>query len=186
MGIGGGPSEWDDYEWVRLDDLAVEPHAEAVLDWLADHPVWTEEDADRVLLVDLDNLRAEPGRWGVRMAAMVALASQADHAFFAGQSGAVRRARPHLDGVEATVQAVPDGSDLADHALLDAARALCRRRLDVCVVSNDGIFAELVDSGPLTVVTPGRQALSRRLVYAATRLVELTTLEEAAAGRAPA
>jgi hypothetical protein len=183
VGIGGGPSEWDDYEWVRLEDLEVEPHAEAVLDWLADHPVWTEQDADRVLLVDLDNLRAEPARWKVRMATMMALASQADHAFFAGQRGAVRRARPLLDGVEATVQAVPDGSDLADHALLDAARALGRGPLDVCVVSNDGIFADLVDAGPLTVVTPGRRALSRRLADAATRLVELTTLEEAATGR---
>jgi hypothetical protein len=180
VGIGGGPSEWDDYEWVRLDDLPVEPLTEAILDWLADHPVWTGGDVDRVLLVDLDNLRAEPGRWGVRMAAMVALASQADHAHFAGQAGAVRRARPHLEGVAATVQGVPDGSDLADHALLDAARALDLHRAEVCVVSNDGIFADLADSAPLTVVTPGRQALSKRLVDAATRLVELTTLEEAA------
>lgn len=182
MGIGGGPSEWDDYEWVRLDEISVEPLAEAILDWLDEHPVWTTGGHDRVLLVDLDNLRAEPGRWGVRMAAMVALASQADHAFFAGQGGAVRRARPHLFGVDAAVETVPDGSDLADHALLDSAMAVGLQGAEVCVVSNDGIFADLADSGPLTVVTPGRQALSRRLVDAATRLVELTTLEEAASG----
>lgn len=181
MGLGGAPSEWGDYEWVRLAELEVEPFAEALLDWLADHPVWSRSDLTRVLLVDLDNLRAGPQRWRVRMGAVLALARQADHAFLAGQVGAVRRARRHLAALDARLQAVPDGSDLADHALLDSARALDVGPAEVCVVSNDGIFADLADAGPLTVVTPGRKALSNRLVSAATAIIELTTLEEAAA-----
>jgi hypothetical protein len=181
VGLGGGPGEWDDYEWFRLADLPVEPITEALLDWLADHPVWTDPDLDRVLLVDLDNLRAEPSRWRVRMAAMLALARQADHAHFAGQRGAVRRARPYVAELAETLQAVPDGSDLADHALLEAARKLDLDRAQITVVSNDGIFADLADAVPLTVVSPGRDALSNRLRQSATRVVDLATLEEAAA-----
>ena len=58
--------------------------------------LWVEHDAPRILLVDLDNLRAGPQRWAARMGAVVALARQADHVVLAGQEGQVRRARPHL------------------------------------------------------------------------------------------
>jgi hypothetical protein len=184
VGLGGGPGEWDDFEWVSLSDLPVEPLAEALLEWLADHPVWTDPRLERVLLVDLDNLRADPVRWRIRMAAMLALARQADHAHFAGQRGAVRRARPYLDELAETLQEVPDGSDLADHALLEAASELDAAGTQVTVVSNDGIFAGLAEDGPLTVVSPGRDALSNALRRAATRVIDLSSLEEAAAGAA--
>ncbi|HEX7195514.1 MAG TPA: hypothetical protein VF364_01630 [Candidatus Limnocylindria bacterium] len=189
MGIGGGQGEWDDYEWIRLDawvpsdDPAEEnPDAleAALAAWLTRHPAWTDRALPRVLLVDLDNLRADPARWKVRMAAMVALARQADHASFAGQRGAVRRAKPRLAEFASSVQAVPDGSDLADHALLDAADALGLEAAQVAVVSNDNIFAELAEGWSLTVVTPGRAALSAKLRQVADRLLDLESLEEAA------
>ena len=73
MGLGGGPSWRDDYEWVRLADLpdappprarqARQPLAEAVLAWLQRAGTWTAGAGSRVLLVDLDNLRADPVRW---------------------------------------------------------------------------------------------------------------------------
>ena len=66
MGLGGGPSWRDDYEWVRLADLpdtpppapraGRQPLAEAVLAWLQREGVWTAGTGWRVLLVDLDNL----------------------------------------------------------------------------------------------------------------------------------
>lgn len=192
MGLGGGPGEWDDYEWFRLADLAdgrradVPPEGSdplpAVVDaWMAAHPVWTHGARERVLLVDLDNLRADPARWKVRMAAMVAMARESDHAFFAGQRGAVRRAKPRLEEFASGVTSVPDGSDLADHALLDALAASGSRQAQVVVVSNDGIFADLAEDGPVTVVSPGRDALSNKLRQAAGAVVALESLDEAGA-----
>lgn len=183
MGLGGAPSEWADYEWVRLADLpltprrppAPEPGYGTLLERL-----WRPDAGSRVLLVDLDNLRAGPLRWRQRMAMVVAMARQADRAVLAGQEGAVRRGRPYLaEYADAAVQ-VADGSDLADHVLLDAAD-LVRGRVQFVVLSNDWIFARLADRGPLTVLSPGADALSDRLRAAATRVVDLAELEGVAA-----
>jgi hypothetical protein len=190
MGLGGGPSEWDDYEWVRLSDLpetlpeqaarTSQPLANAVLAWLQRESVWSAGAGSRVLLVDLDNLRADPVRWRDRMAMVVALARQADVVALAGQEGAVRRARPHLQEFAARARAVADGSDLADHVLLDAAAELPGAARYV-LLSNDWIFAGLAERGPLIVLSPGSDALSDRLRSAATRVVDLAALEGSAA-----
>jgi hypothetical protein len=190
MGLGGGPSWRDDYEWVRLADLpepaprataraAPAPLADAVLAWLARQGAWTAGAGSRVLLVDLDNLRADPVRWRDRMAMVVALARHADVVALAGQEGAVRRARPHLAEFAARAHAVADGSDLADHVLLDAAAELAGASRFV-LLSNDWIFAALADRGSLTVLSPGGDALSDRLRAAATRVVDLAALEGSA------
>ena len=186
MGLGDGPSEWDDYEWVRLADLPEsppprarttrQPLADAVLAWLQREGAWTAGSGSRVLLVDLDNLRADPVRWRERMGMVVALARQADVVALAGQEGAVRRARPHLAEYAARARSVADGSDLADHVLLDAAGAVSGPARFV-LLSNDWIFAGLADRGPLTVLSPGADALSDRLSAAATRVVDLAALE---------
>ncbi|HEY6745023.1 MAG TPA: hypothetical protein VI357_04820 [Mycobacteriales bacterium] len=189
MGLGGGPSEWDEYEWVRLADLPDapppaagtaagkrQPLAEAVLAWLQRESVWNAAAGSRVLLVDLDNLRADPVRWRDRMGMVVALARQADVVALAGQEGAVRRARPHLEEFAPRARAVADGSDLADHVLLDAAAELTGA-LQFVLLSNDWIFAGLADRGPLTVLSPGADALSDRLRSTATKVVDLAALE---------
>lgn len=189
MGLGGGPGEWDDYEWVRLADLPEtlpprpagerQPLAEAVLAWLQRQSLWTVGAGARVLLVDLDNLRADPVRWRDRMGMVVALARQADVVALAGQEGPVRRARPHLAEFASRARPVSEGSDLADHVLLDAAAALPGAAQFV-LLSNDWIFADLAARGPLTVLSPGADALSDRLRSAATRVVDLAALEGAA------
>ena len=198
MGLGGAPSEWDDYEWIRLADLppvrvgrqrarvtspavaeSADALARALSAWLDRNVLWTAGGGTRVLLVDLDNLRADPRRWRARMAAVVTLARTADHVVLAGQQGAVRRARPHLGEYAAQARPVADGSDLADFVLLDAAEALPDDPIQTIVLSNDGIFADLADRGPLTVLSPGSDALSGRLRTAASRVVDLTALEAA-------
>ncbi len=186
MGLGGAPSWLDDYEWVQLADLpdtpapapraGRQPLAEAVLAWLQREGSWTAGTGSRVLLVDLDNLRADPVRWRDRMAMVVALGRQADMVALAGQEGAVRRARPHLAEFAAGARPVSDGSDLADHVLLDAATEVPGPARFV-LLSNDWIFAALAEQGPLTVLSPGADALSDRLRAAATRVVDLVALE---------
>jgi hypothetical protein len=197
MGLGGGPSEWADLEWVDLallpaartrgrrpaaDEGEIEPLARELSSWLESNVLWVPGTRTRVLLVDLDNLRADPQRWRARMAAVVTLARQADHAVLAGQEGAVRRGRPHLAEFAAQARPVADGSDVADHVLLEAADALRADAIQVVVLSNDGIFATLAARGPLVVLSPGADALSDRLRDAATRVVDLVGLEEAWAG----
>ena len=201
MGLGGGPKEWDDYEWVDLTAPAtvrvrgqrssaeppaggdeMEPLAQELSSWLERNVLWVPGPSTRVLLVDLDNLRADPRRWRARMAAVVTLARQADHAVLAGQEGAVRRGRPHLAEFAARARPVAAGSDVADFVLLDAADALHADAIQVVVLSNDGIFASLADRGPLVVLSPGADALSDRLREAATRVVDLVALEEPWAG----
>lgn len=201
MGLGGGPRERDDYEWVNLAELEtararrqrssaelfpggadMEPLARELSSWLERNVLWLPGPSTRVLLVDLDNLRADPRRWRARMAAVVTLARQADHAVLAGQEGAVRRGRPHLAEFAERARPVADGSDLADLVLLEAADALRSGDIQVVVLSNDGIFASLADRGPLVVLSPGGDALSDRLRDAATRVVDLVALEEAWAG----
>lgn len=203
MGLGGGPSEADDYEWVDLTALRArrprrtaavapaapaergpDPLADALCALLTDRPLWLSLPVRRVLLVDLDNLRAGPARWRARMAAVVTLARQADTAHLAGQAGAVARARPHLAEFAERAVPVADGSDVADHVLLEAAAADARAALDagedgpqVLVVSNDGIFALLAETGPLLVLSPGVDALSDRLDDAATDVLDLSGLE---------
>lgn len=202
MGLGGGPSEWDDYEWFRLADLpparpapgagttprggpdtrpAAGSLAAAVDGWLRSRGAWAG-DEPRVLLVDLDNLRAGPLRWRHRMVMVVSLARRADLVALAGQHGAVRRARPYLAEFAGQAHEVADGSDLADYVLLDAADTLPARSGQFVVVSNDGIFATLATRGVLTVLSPGGNALSDRLRTAATHLVDLTTLEPTTPG----
>ena len=181
MGLGDGPGEWDDYEWfpsglggsdavVALDDGSL---AERVLA----EQIWMDHDAPRILLVDLDNLRAGPARWAARMGAVVALARQADHVVLAGQDGAVRRARPHLAEFVSAAVTVPQGSDLADVALLESVDTFDLPDAQTLVVSNDGIFAELAECGPLVVLSPGRKALSSALAAAAARVLDLQELE---------
>ena len=197
MGLGGGPREWDDFEWVDLTELpaarvrrsrseaglqaasgSVDTLADELCGWLERNVLWVPGAGTRVLLVDLDNLRADPRRWRARMSAVVTLARQADQVVLAGQEGAVRRGRPHLAEFAEQARPVADGSDLADHVLLEAADALQGDAIQVIVVSNDGIFASLADRGPLVVLSPGAEALSDRLRDSATRVVDLVALED--------
>ena len=150
-----------------------------MLAWLQREGVWTAGAGCRVLLVDLDNLRADPVRWRDRMAMIVALARQADVVALAGQEGAVRRARPHLAEFAARARPVDDGSDLADHVLLDAAAEVTGPARFV-LLSNDWIFAELAARGPLTVLSPGATPCPTGCSAAATRVVDLTALEGSA------
>ena len=187
MGIGGGPRESDEYEWVRLADLVdapldgPSPLVTALCSWLDENPVWAPGSAGaRILLVDLDNLRADPRRWQARMALVVQLARQADHVALAGQVGAVARARPHLAEYARLATPVEDGSDVADRVLLAEADSWLQDRSHVVVLSNDFIFASLADTARLTVLSPGADALSNRLRDAADDVVDLTRLEERA------
>jgi hypothetical protein len=180
MGLGGGESEWADYEWVRLADVpddAGQPLAEALVAWVRENPLWLDDGSTRVLLVDLDNLRAEPGRLRARISAVVELARQADYTAFAGQSGSVARARPWLAEFADKAEAVGGGPDEADWVLLDAAEAVTDFPLQFLVVSNDWIFAGLARRGPLILLSPGADALSDRLRDAASRIVDLAVLE---------
>ena len=185
MGIGGGPNEWDEYEWVRLADQAdapvvdLAPLVRALCSWVDETDLW-QADGLRILLVDLDNLRADPRRWQARMALVVALARQADHTALAGQVGAVARGRPHLAEFAKRAKPVADGSDVADYVLLAEADAVMEDGAHVMVLSNDGIFASLADRARLTVLSPGADALSDRLRDAADDVVDLTRLEERA------
>lgn len=183
MGLGDGPGEWDDYEWFptrgRVPATIVRDDG-ALAEQVLAEGLWVEHDAPRILLVDLDNLRAGPARWAARMGAVVALARQADHVVLAGQEGQVRRARPHLAEFVGDAVTVPKGSDLADVALLEAVDTLDLPDAQALVVSNDGIFAELAACGPLVVLSPGGKALSAALAAAATRVLDLQELEQAA------
>lgn len=154
-----------------------DPTPDALVARVAAADLWEPGDAPRILLVDLDNLRAGPLRWRARMAVMVLLARQADHVAMAGQAGAVLRARPHLEEFAEVAVAVPSGSDLADVALLALIDELDLPDAQALVVSNDGIFAELAECGPLVVLSPGASALSDSLARAAERVVDLAVLE---------
>jgi hypothetical protein len=197
VGLGGQAPEWDEYEWFPgsgpgpalagepgvpgARGAAGQPLAEELRQWLELDPGWIERTGVRLLLVDLDNLRAGRLRWQGRIAAMVWLAGYFDHVVFAGQHEAVRRARSHLGEYARTAHPVEHGSDLADHVLLDAASALDREVDHVVVVSNDGIFAQLAERWPVTVLSPDFNALSDRLRDSAHRVVDLAGLERAAA-----
>lgn len=152
----------------------------AMISWLRRHPLWVRGTGPRILLVDLDNLRAGPTRWQARMEVVVWLARLADHTILAGQHAAVARARPHLAELADSAYGVDDGSDLADHVLLDAAEAIEVPAARTVVISNDGIFVRLAGRGPLTVLSPGLEALSDKLRVAASRVVDLTAIEETA------
>jgi hypothetical protein len=188
VGLGYGTREWDDYEWFpsgggrRGPAVQAEPGdpdgvSAALVERVLRDPIWEPDDAPRILLVDLDNLRAGPLRWRARMAVVVALARQADHVALAGQEGAVRRARPHLEEFAGTAVAVAAGSDLADVALLAKVDELDLPDAQHLVVSNDGISAELAQCGPLVVLSPGRDALSDSLAAASVRVIDLAALE---------
>ena len=161
MGLGYGKREWDDYEWFpsgggrRGPAVVAEPGdpdgaSAALVERVLRDPIWEPDDAPRILLVDLDNLRAGPVRW---------------------------RARPHLEEFAGTAVAVAAGSDLADVALLAKVDELDLPDAQHLVVSNDGIFAELAQCGPLVVVSPGRDALSDSLAAASVRVIDLAALE---------
>ncbi|NAZ86477.1 hypothetical protein [Kineococcus indalonis] len=189
MGLGDGPDWRDDYEWFRLDDLPAEhdpddgpdPFTDALRALVREYPVWSGTGGvTRVLLVDLDNLRAVRGRLRARLGVVVELARQADHVTLAGQVGAVQRSRPWLAEFARRAQPVQAGPDVADLVLLEAA-AEVPGPAEYLVVSNDGIFADLAERGELTVLSPGVDALSDRLHGAASLLVDLADLEAQAA-----
>lgn len=194
MALGNQRSEWDDYEWFRLADLPAPrprpvavpdedddgepgPLADALVGWVASNPIWHDGAGERVLLVDLDNLRAGAVRWKARMGLIVALARSADHVVISGQHAAVDRGMPYLAEFASAAQPVPDGADLADYVLLKGASGIKADRRQTVVLSNDGIFAELAERGPVTVLSPGASALSDRLFDAARVVIDLMTLE---------
>jgi hypothetical protein len=188
MGLGDGPRGFDDIEWFTLDDVddtPMQPYVDSMLAWLSDHPLWLPDGRDRVLLVDLDNVRAEASKLYARLALTVALARQSNYAAFAGQEATVRRSKPLLAEFGEGALAVGRGADEADWALLDAADAAEGSELQFIVASNDGIFAQLASRGSLTVLSPDGSRLSERLRYAAERIVDLTELEEQALGEVP-
>ncbi|PRY13516.1 hypothetical protein [Kineococcus rhizosphaerae] len=188
MGLGGAPGEYADYEWFDLADVPApeivrpgpDPLSDALRELVRGYPVWAGEGATRVLLVDLDNLRAGPSRLRARLSVVLDLARQADRVALAGQVGAVARSQPWLEEFASRAQAVPDGADVADLALLAAARKV-PDPVEFVVVSNDGIFADLAERGDLTLLSPGMDALSDRLYGAASLLVDLAALEAEAA-----
>lgn len=212
MGTGDGPPPWSDLpwadltwadpdgadldgadlEWLRLADLPSLPAlppgagnlAYAVQGWAAEHLTWRDRSAgERVLLVDLDNIRAEPARLRARMALLATLAASADHVVLAGQDDAVDRAVPWLGEAAGRAHRVPSGRNEADYLLLDEAEELLGERPgQFMVASNDGIFAALARRGPLTLLSPGPSGLSGRLVAAAERLVDLEALEDRLGG----
>ena len=159
--------------------------ATAMGEWLIatfdDAELWPRSKGPRVLLVDLDNLRAAPSRLRARLTAVLHLARQADVAAFAGQAGAARRSKRWLEERADDVVTVPDGSDLADHALLDRAAQVPGKRAQFVVVSNDGIFAQLAKRGPVALISPGSDAMSDRLRDCAHVVLDLPRLEKAAA-----
>jgi hypothetical protein len=171
MGLGSDRSEWDDVEWFDLDTVSATPPL--------DH-VWAESGGVRVLLCDLDNLRADPTRLRARMKVAVALARTADVRAFAGQEDAVRRNESALAAYADYVIAVGAERDAADHALLAVAAQVHATKVQFVVMSNDGIFASLAARGPLTVVSPGAAALSDRLEAAAVKVVDVDRLDRAA------
>jgi hypothetical protein len=180
VGLGSEIGEWDDIEWFDASDVdpaTPAPYVDALLGWVRDNDLWDAKVETRVLLVDLDNLRAEPTRLRARVEATAALARGADYAAFAGQAGSVARARPHLGEFAASALAVGGGADEADWALRDAADAAEGATMQFVVVSNDGIFADLAERGTLTVLSPGAAALSERLRVAAQRVVDLVEIE---------
>ncbi|HUW16885.1 MAG TPA: hypothetical protein VMW94_07385, partial [Actinomycetes bacterium] len=95
MGLWRSPGDWDDYEWFRLADVVDAPVARARSDdpdsaddagvamgrWLVDklraEPLWSPDAGRRILLVDLDNLRAAPSRLRARLTVVVELAREA-------------------------------------------------------------------------------------------------------------
>ena len=161
-------------------DDGPDPFSDALRALVRDYPVWSGNGVTRVLLVDLDNLRAVKGRLRARLGVVVELARQADHVAFAGQAGAVTRSRPWLAEFARRAQPVLAGPDVADFVLL-AAAAEVPDPAEFLVVSNDGIFADLAERGELTILSPGVDALSDRLHGAASLLVDLAALEREAA-----
>jgi hypothetical protein len=183
MGLGDGPGEFNDIEWFSVDEVdetPIQPYIESMRSWLIDHPLWNPDGGDRVLLVDLDNVRAEPRKLYARLALTVALARQSDYAAFAGQVATVRRSKPLLAEFGDGALAVGGGPDEADWALLDAADAAEGSELQFIVASNDGIFAQLASRGSVTVLSPDGSRLSDRLRFAAEHIVDWTELEEQA------
>jgi hypothetical protein len=55
------------------------------------------------------------------------------------------------------------------------------KRVQYVVVSNDGIFSQLAQRGPLALISPGSDAMSDRLRDSAHVVVDLPELERAAA-----
>jgi hypothetical protein len=165
MGLGCARSEWDDFEWFAL-------HAEVG----AADKIWVDDGSVRVLLCDLDNLRADPRRLRSRMQVAVELARQADVTAFAGQADSVGRCRGLLaEFADDVVTAGPD-RDAADEALLACADHVRDRHVQFAVMSNDGIFARLAVRGALTIVSPSQLKVSSRLVNAARAVVDVSDL----------
>lgn len=163
MGLGCARGEWDDFEWFAL-------HA------ADDDGVWVDDEAARVLLCDLDNLRADPERLAARMRVAVELARQADVVAFAGQAGSVSRCIDLLAEFRDHVLGVGADRNAADYALLDAADQHRGAHVQFVVMSNDGIFARLALRGALTVVSPRPEAASSRLTKAARAVLDVSEL----------
>lgn len=165
MGLGCARSEWEEFEWFSLqaddDDVPL---------------IWVDPDATRVLLCDLDNLRADPRRLAARIRVAVELAREADVSLFAGQAESVNRCARFVDEFRDQVITVGAGRNAADHALLESAERVRTCRVQFVAMSNDGIFARLALRGPLTVVSPSPSRASSRLVKVARAVVDVADL----------
>src|SRR6476659_7827868 len=106
MALGGHSAEWDEYEWFpcsparltlsrpRSSRVGTAPAAgqaqslaEALEAWLREDPTWADRRGERLLLVDLDNLRAGRLRWQGRIAAMTGLAEHFAHVVLVSNEG---------------------------------------------------------------------------------------------------
>lgn len=142
------------------------------------HYPWKDSSVQKILIIDLGNLRAKPPLWAVRMKLIAAWANQADHIFIAGQSGAVKLALPHLGSLGNKVVTIDPDNSADKYLLSEANKIKSMVPLQFLVMSNDHAFSQLANKGFLSVVTPKAETMSKVLKAKANIILDLGLAEE--------
>lgn len=140
------------------------------------HKVWNRPEANKILLIDIDNISASGEAIAKNIRLFTYLAEGSDHAFLIGQTKNTQRVQDLLSDSKITIRSVGLGRDMADHALLTAATQASVGIDHYVVISNDHIFRKLPKSGSVTVLSPTILAISKELVLRADGLFNLQAM----------
>jgi len=126
----------------------------------------------KVLLVDLNSIKAPIDIWKQRMEILTSLVKQADYVFVTGAQDVSNYARPYLKKLNIEIM-VSKVAIVSNKYLIGEVTKLKEGKLQIVAFTNTHTLSQLSSKGRLTIVSPKVDTMSRVLAENADAILDL-------------
>lgn len=130
----------------------------------------------KVLLVDLNSIKAPIDIWKQRMEILTSLVKQADYVFITGTQDVSNYARPYMKKLNIEIM-VSKVAMVSNKYLIGEVAKLKEEKLQMVVFTNIHALSQLSSKGRLTIVSPKVETMSRVLAENADAILDLNLTE---------